>query len=139
MCYNIRMSKVFINGCFDILHVAHLKMFERAFMLGENVMVGIDSDKRITKMKGSDRPINNQEDRKRMLQAIKWISKVEIFSSGEELEEMIKTFNPDFMIVGSDWATKKVIGSEFAKKLIFFERVEGISTTNIIQKIRNLN
>ena len=128
------MKVVWINGCFDILHRGHVELFKHARSLGEYVVVGIDTDNRVKSMKGTTRPINSQQDRKFLLESIKYIDKVVLFSSEEELKLTISSYKPDIMIVGSDYKEKKVIGSEYAKRLVFFERIEGYSTTNILEK-----
>tara|TARA_A100001391_G_C4891050_1_gene230892 strand:+ start:170 stop:559 length:390 start_codon:yes stop_codon:yes gene_type:complete len=128
------MKKVWINGCFDVLHRGHLELFKYAKMQGDYLIVGIDSDNRVRKLKGDHRPINSAEDRKMFLECINFVDDVVVFNSDEELIENIKNFNPDYMIIGSDYENKKVIGSEHAKKLIFFERITGYSTTKILEK-----
>lgn len=127
------MKKVWVNGCFDVLHRGHIELFKFAKSNGEKLIVGIDSDNRVKKLKGSSRPINNQEDRKYFLESIKFIDEVVIFDNQIELENAIKLYSPDVMIVGSDYIDKKVVGSENAKKLIFFDKIEGYSTTKILE------
>ena len=128
------MKKVWINGCFDIIHRGHIEMFKHAKSLGGFLAVGIDSDSRVKKLKGSSRPINNQEDRKFLLKSISYIDKVIIFDTEEDLTSYINIYNPDVMVVGSDYKNKKVVGSEHAKKLIFFNRISAYSTTKIVSK-----
>ena len=129
------MTKVFTNGCFDILHPGHLQMLKYCAGLGHHVLVGIDSDERVRQMKGDNRPINSESVRKEMLLNIKWVNDVEIFSSDEELTSLVKTYSPDYMVVGSDWQNKRIIGSEYAKIVGFFERIDEFSTTDIIERI----
>ena len=126
--------KVFVNGCFDVLHRGHLELFKFAKDLGGNVIVGIDTDSRVKELKGNSRPINTQDDRKFVLESIKYIDKVVLFGSENMLKDHICFFQPEIMIVGSDYKNKKVIGSEFAKELIFFERIGDYSTTNILER-----
>ena len=128
---------VFVNGCFDILHPGHIKLFEEASRLGNYVVVGIDSDRKIKEMKGQNRPINSQSQRKTMLECIRYIDKVLVFDTPEELEELVKLYKPDIMIVGSDWKGKEVVGSNYAKEVRFFDRVGEYSTTKIIESIVN--
>ena len=127
--------KVFTNGCFDILHPGHLKMLKYCAGLGHHVLVGIDSDERVRQLKGEERLINSQEFRREMLLNLKWVNDVEIFSTDEELTNLVKIYSPDYMIVGSDWRDKKVIGSEHASVIGFFERIDEFSTTEIIERI----
>lgn len=130
-------KKVFVNGCFDILHRGHIELFNYAKSQGDILFVGIDSNDRVQKLKGKSRPINSQEDRKFLLENIKAIDKVFIFNCENDLVELVKQIKPDIMIVGSDYKNKIVIGSEFAKKLLFFDRIDGYSTTKIIQSASN--
>ena len=127
------MKKVFINGCFDVLHVGHIRLFEFAKIFGDKVIVGIDSDNRVKELKGDSRPINSQEDRKEMLLSLKNVDNVCIFNDKIELENLVFDISPDYMIVGEEYKSKEVIGSDFAKKLIFFNKVNGYSTTKILQ------
>ena len=131
------MSLVFTNGCFDILHRGHIELFKYCKSLGNKLIVGIDSDKRVKYLKGDSRPINNENDRKLMLESLIFIDEVVIFNNKLSLEILIKSLNPDIMVVGSDYRNKKVIGSEYSKKLLFFERINEYSTTKTIQNINN--
>ena len=128
------MKVVWINGCFDVLHRGHIELFKFAESKGDYVIVGIDSDFRVKQLKGHSRPINSEEDRKFMLESIKYIDRVVIFQTSSELRGMISYFRPDIMIVGSDYKNKAVIGSEYADELIFFDRIGDYSTTNILEK-----
>jgi D-beta-D-heptose 7-phosphate kinase/D-beta-D-heptose 1-phosphate adenosyltransferase len=127
------MKIIFVNGCFDVLHPGHIQLFEYARSLGDYLIVAIDSDKKVGEMKGPSRPIFCQDDRARTLEAIRYIDVVHIFNSKEELEDLIKTINPDIMIVGSDWKGKEVVGKQYAKEVRFFDRVGEYSTTRTIQ------
>ena len=128
------MKKVWINGCFDILHRGHIELFKFAKEAGNYLTVGIDSDSRVKELKGESRPINNETDRKFFLESIRYIDEVVIFGSEKELIEKIGVLKPDIMIVGSDYKNKRVIGSENAKKLVFFDRIGDYSTTRILEK-----
>lgn len=128
---------VFINGCFDILHRGHIEMFKYAKSVGDKLIVAIDSDSRVKSLKGSSRPVNNQDDRAFMLSSIKYIDEVKIFDTEIDLEKLTLQLKPDIMIVGSDYRNKIVIGSEYAKQLQFFDRIDGYATTKIIQSIAN--
>jgi D-beta-D-heptose 7-phosphate kinase/D-beta-D-heptose 1-phosphate adenosyltransferase len=127
------MKTIFVNGCFDVIHPGHIQLFEYAKSFGDYLIVAIDSDKKVGEMKGPDRPIFCQEDRARILEAIRYIDVVHIFDSKEELEDLIKIINPDIMIVGSDWKGKEVVGKQYAKEVRFFDRVGEYSTTKTIQ------
>jgi len=129
------MIKVFVNGTFDLLHRGHLELLNYAKSLGDFLLVGIDSDHRVSEKKGPTRPIHNQEERKFFLENLKAVNAVDVFSTDNQLEEMIKSYGPDIMVVGSDWKEKSVIGSYYAAKLLFFDRVGDYATTKTIQSV----
>ena len=129
------MKKVFVNGTFDLLHKGHLELLNFAKSYGDYLIVAIDTDDRVKEKKGLSRPIYNQDERRFFLNMLKPVDQVEMFSSDEELEQLIKGFNPDIMIVGSDWENKPVIGSQYAKRLIFFDRISDYATTKTIEHI----
>ena len=101
--------------------------------LGNELVVGLDTDEKVKLDKSEDRPINNLQDRMFMLQSIKYIDKVIPFDSTDDLSDTIKWYQPDIMVIGSDWKGKSVIGELFTRKLIFFDRVGDYSTTNILE------
>ena len=123
--------KVWVNGTFDVLHVGHIKLLEFASQFG-SLRVGIDTDKRVKELKGADRPFNNQEDRKKMLESIKFVDEVVLFDSREELIKSVKEYSPDIMVVGDDYKGGTVYGSEHAKKLVYFEKLPNYSSTKIL-------
>lgn len=125
------MLRMWTNGCYDILHVGHIRLFEYAKSLGD-LTVGIDSDRRVKQLKGDSRPINSQDIRKEMLMSIKFINDVFIFDTEEELSSLIAKF-ADEIVVGSDYKNRRVVGSEYVKRIHFFERLPGLSTTAIIE------
>jgi D-beta-D-heptose 7-phosphate kinase/D-beta-D-heptose 1-phosphate adenosyltransferase len=131
------MKIIFTNGCFDILHPGHIELFKYARSLGDELIVGIDSDERIKQSKGSTRPIYNSNNRKLILESIKYIDKVVVFDNDDELTKLVKYCSPYVMVIGSDWKDKKVIGSEYAKEVKFFERIQEFSTTKTIENIIN--
>ena len=128
------MTIVWTNGCYDILHRGHIELFKYANSLGSRLIVGIDSDRRVKQAKGNSRPINTQEERKFVLEAIRWIDQVCIFDTDEQLEECLTQNNVDIMVIGSDWKEKQVVGQKYVKKIYFFDRIGKYSTTNIINK-----
>jgi len=130
---------VFTNGCFDILHSGHIMYLNEAKAQGDYLIVGLNSDSSIKKLKGSDRPINNEEDRKYLLENLKAVDCVEIFSEDTPYE-LIKIIMPNILVKGGDWQISEIVGSDIVlkkggevKSLSF---KEGKSTTNIIEKIR---
>ena len=126
-------NKVIVNGTFDILHVGHIKLLEYAKSLGDHLTVAIDTDRRIKTKKGLSRPINNEFERKTMLEALKSVDRVVVFDTDEELIDLVK--NSDIMVKGSDYKGKSVIGETYCKKVIYYDRIEGYSTTQKIQDI----
>lgn len=131
------MKTVFVNGCFDVIHRGHIELFKYSKSLGDELIVAIDSDDRVTQLKGKSRPVNNQEDRKFILESICYIDKVLIFHNEQYLEYLTYSYKPDIMVVGSDWMGKKIVGMQYAKELNFFKRIEGYSTTKILQSSFN--
>lgn len=126
---------VFVNGTFDVLHPGHVRLLTYAKSLGERLFVAIDSDRRVSELKGPSRPISTAQERKEMLLALKAVDEVEIFDSNDELRMWIQQIKPYIMVVGSDYKNKEVIGSEFARHLIFYERIPEYSSTKKIQRI----
>ena len=131
---NSTMKYVFVNGTFDVLHRGHVELLKYAKDQGDILIVAIDSDERVRSMKGSSRPVHSEKERKYMLENLKPVDQVFVFESSEELEKLVEVIKPAIMIVGSDWKGRKVIGSEHAKSLRFFDRIEGYSSTEIIQR-----
>jgi len=125
------MVKVWVNGSFDVLHIGHIKLLEYASTLG-SVKVGIDTDKRIKKIKGENRPFNSLSDRAEFLRSIKYVDSVDIFDTTEQLIDIIKQYQPDYMVIGSDYKDKSIIGSEYIKEIVYFDRIKDKSTTNIL-------
>lgn len=128
-------GNVFVNGTFDILHPGHIALLKYARLLGDRLFVAIDSDFRVKQLKGEDRPINDVGVRRTMLEAIKWVDEVIIFSSDEDLDSLVMKIRPYHMVVGSDYKNKTVIGSRWARQLHFFDKINEYSTTNTIQRI----
>ena len=126
--------RVFVNGSFDILHRGHLELLRYAKSFGY-VIVGIDTDECIKEKKGPTRPIHNQEERKFLLENLKTVDEVIFFSSEPEFEALIKSLQPDIIVVGSDWKEKSTIKSYYDGELIFFDRMEEYSTTKTIERI----
>ncbi len=130
------MVKVWVNGCFDVLHRGHFELFKYAKSLGDFLVVGIDSDQKVKQDKGSSRPYNKMDDRLFALNSIRYIDKVHYFDSKQGLEDLIREEKPDIMVVGSDWKGKEIVGSQFAGKVKYFERIGDYSTTNILENVK---
>ena len=128
--------KIWVNGCFDVLHRGHFELFKYAKSLGNELVVGIDTDFKVSQDKGADRPYNNLQDRMFALQSIKYIDKVISFNSRKELESLISLYSPDILLVGSDWRNGDIVGKQFAREVCFFERITQYSTTDILTNER---
>ena len=124
---------IWTNGCYDILHVGHIALFKYAKSLGGNLIVGIDSDDRVNKLKGNGRPINNQNDRKEMFESIKFIDEVIIFNTKEEMCDLLTKKNINTIVIGDDYKDKPVTGSDIIKDIVFFKKIGNYSTTNYLK------
>lgn len=131
------MSKIIVNGTFDIVHRGHIELLNYAKSLGNQLLVCIDTDRRVKELKGEGRPINNQWDRMFMLENLRAVDDVQFFDSAEELEEICKNYQPDIMVKGSDYKDKPIVGSQYCKEIKFVDLVNGYSTTNTIKNIIN--
>lgn len=129
------MKKIFVNGTFDILHCGHLELLAYARSLGDFLYVGIDSDRRVKELKGATRPINNQQERFTMLEAIRYVDRVYIFDTDNDLRNLIK--DCDIMVKGDDYRGQPIVGEEVCKQIVFFEKINGYSTTKKISDIIN--
>ena len=128
------MKTVWTNGCFDILHRGHIEMFKFAKSLGDQLIVGLDTDEKVKEAKGSDRPFNTLADRELIVASIRYVDKTISFNSQKQLEDLIKSIKPDILVVGSDWEGKYVVGAEYARDVVFFPRIDGYSTTNFLKR-----
>ncbi len=127
------MKKVFVNGAFDVLHSGHLDLLDFAGMLGGHLLVAIDTDARIEYNKGIGRPFNPLSIRKHIMSMLKPVNSVRVFDTDEELIELIRQYQPDVMVKGSDWKGKTILGEEYCKEIVFYERTNGQSTTKAIE------
>lgn len=128
------MKLIWVNGTFDVMHVGHIRLLEFAKSLGDFLIVGLDTDDRIKERKGQDRPVNSLASRIEFMQSIKWVDEVVNFDSDNVLAALVKSVRPFAMVVGEEYKNKKVIGSEWANEVIYFNRVGDYSTTEIINK-----
>ena len=129
--------RIMVNGTFDILHRGHIELLNYAKSLGNSLLVAIDTDQRVKELKGEDRPINSQEDRKFHLENLKPVDCVMFFDSKEELIEIMKSWKPDVYVKGSDWKGSEGTAHKYSKQVIYYDRVGNYSTTNTIQNIIN--
>ena len=128
------IKTIFSNGCFDVVHPAHVQLLKYARSLGTALIVAIDSDERIAKSKGVSRPINNAMVRAEFLSSLSCVALVVEFDTDEQLEQLVKTLEVDIMVVGSEYKNQNVIGSEYAKEgVVFFDRIPGYSSTSLIE------
>lgn len=125
---------VFTNGCFDILHVGHVKLLEYCSTLGD-VVVGLNSDASVKRLKGANRPVNDQDSRKTVLESLRFVSQVLIFDEDTPYN-LISVLKPDWIVKGGDYNPTEVVGSDIAEVLIFPTQ-DGFSTTGIIEKMRS--
>lgn len=132
------MKKVWVNGAFDVLHIGHIRLLKFASQFGA-VRVGIDTDSRIKELKGKDRPFNTLVERVEFLSSLKSVNSITVFDSEQELINKIKLYSPDYMVIGSDYRDKRIIGVEYVKELIYFDRIEDKSTTRILNYESNSN
>ncbi len=126
---------VFTNGCFDILHPGHIKVLKQAKNKGDILVVGVNSDFSIKKIKGASRPILDQKSRTILVSNIVWVDYVVLFNQDTPYA-LIKKIKPDILVKGGDWTKKNIVGSDITAKVYRVKLAPGISTTKIIEKIR---
>jgi len=122
------MKKIVVNGTFDIIHPGHLALLNYAKSLGDFLIVAIDTDERVRQLKGPSRPINNQDERKLLLENLRAVDEVRIFNSPEELIEIVKDC---IMVKGSDYKGKSIIGETYCQQVVYYDRTEHSSTQKI--------
>jgi D-beta-D-heptose 7-phosphate kinase/D-beta-D-heptose 1-phosphate adenosyltransferase len=125
---------IWVNGCFDIIHPGHIEILKYARSRGDLLIVGIDSDERVSILKGKDRPINNQNSRKIILESIRYVDEVVVFSSEIEMCDKLVEKNVDLIIIGDEYIGRKITGSNLCK-VEFFTKIPNLSTTSIVNKI----
>ena len=134
-----RKRVVFTNGCFDILHAGHVHYLEQAKKLGDELVVGLNSDSSVKALKGNTRPVNNLEQRAKVLSSLQCVDKVVSFSDGKPLK-LIKAIKPDVLVKGGDYKVKEVVGHKEIKSwggvVRIIPLVSGLSTTKILKKLR---
>jgi rfaE bifunctional protein nucleotidyltransferase chain/domain len=124
--------RIWVNGAFDILHIGHIKLLKHAAAMG-HLRVGIDTDDRIKELKGPTRPFNCFKDREEFLLSLRFVDDVVSFGTEEELIDQIKLYQPDIMVIGSDYKNRRIIGAEHVGKIVYFNRLDDISTTSILE------
>ena len=131
------MKRIIVNGTFDIVHRGHIEMLNYARSLGDYLVVCIDTDARVQELKGLDRPINNQYDRKFLLENLKCVDQVWLFDSEDALRDLLKEYKPHVMVKGSDYQGRPIVGQDLCPKIEFFNLLDDYSTTKTIQRITN--
>lgn len=127
---------VFVNGAFDILHAGHLTVLQQARKLGNKLIVGLNSDSSIKKLKGENRPINSQEKRIKQLDNTGLIDEIIVFNTDTPLE-LIKVIKPDIYVMGADYKGKEIAGSDLVSEIIYVDYQEEYSTSKIIERVIN--
>lgn len=135
------LSIVFTNGCFDLLHAGHVAYLSEAASLGDKLVLGLNSDISVKKIKGTDRPINDEKTRSLILASMSFIDAVILFHEETPLE-LIRQIKPDILVKGGDYEESGVVGGDFVKnnggKVIILPFLEGYSSTNMIKRIKNI-
>jgi len=138
---DVNTGIVLTNGVFDILHKGHIELLKFSKMQGTKLIVAIDSDRRVKELKGNDRPINNQEDRRRILETNRYVDEVVIFDSVEELQGFYDTLSPNVIVKGSEWTADEVRERDNIPENVqikVYPLVGDYSTTNTMHKIRDM-
>ena len=137
---NDHFKVVFTNGCFDILHLGHVDYLEKASKLGDKMVVGLNTDASVSRIKGKDRPITDQVSRARVMAALSFVDLVVYFDT-ETPFDLISELVPDVLVKGNDYLAENIIGADIVLKnngeVKTVELVQGYSTSNIVQKIKN--
>lgn len=132
---------VFTNGCFDILHRGHVEYLKQAKSLGDYLVIGLNSDSSVKKIKGDMRPINNEKDRAYVLNNLKMVNAVVVFSEDTPYN-IIKEIIPDLLVKGGDWSEENIVGSDIVikagGKVVSLKYVDDYSTTSTVNKLRKL-
>ena len=132
---DVEYTKVFTNGCFDIVHRGHIEMLKASKQLGDWLVVGVNTDQSVRHLKGESRPINNESDRKVMLESLDFVDEVILFNEDTPLE-LIQRVQPDIITKGGDYTVDTVVGNQLAK-VVILPTVDDYSTTKTIQRINN--
>ena len=134
----INKTIVFTNGCFDIIHAGHISYLKKAKEMGDYLVVGLNSDESVNRIKGEKRPINSENDRALVLSALYFVDCVIIFNE-DTPEQLIRSIKPKILVKGADWKGKNVAGCDFVKsyggECVFIQLLKNRSTTSIVKKI----
>jgi len=139
---NQGLKVVFTNGCFDILHLGHVDYLEKAAGLGNRLVIALNTDDSVSRFKGPERPIQDQNSRARILSSLQFVDMVVLFDEDTPLE-LISSLIPDVLVKGSDYLAENIVGAEVVKKnggeVKTIDFVSGYSTSRIIEKIKKSN
>ena len=127
---------VFTNGCFDIIHIGHIRYLKEAKTLGDMLVIGLNSDSSVSKIK-PNRPVNPQNHRAEVLSSLEMVDYVTLFDE-ETPYELIKFLQPDILVKGGDWKKEEIVGSDIARETFSLPYVEGASTSEIIERIKRM-
>lgn len=135
-----RKKTVFTNGCFDILHYGHIKYLEKCKHFGDILIIGLNSDSSVKKIKGKSRPITKQKERAALISALEFVDYVTLFNE-KTPEKLIKDIAPNVLAKGGDWEKKDILGADFVNahngRVVTIPFVKGYSTTSIIKRIKD--
>ncbi len=141
-CRTLGKKIVFTNGCFDLLHIGHVRYLQQARSFGDVLVVAINSDSSVRRIKGPPRPFVPAHERAEILASLACVSYVTIFDEDDPLQ-IIETLRPDVLVKGGDWSLDRIVGREFVEgrggKVVSVPLVPGISTTALIQRIARLH
>jgi rfaE bifunctional protein nucleotidyltransferase chain/domain len=130
---------VFTNGCFDILHLGHVDYLEKARNLGDKLVVGLNTDSSVSRFKGPQRPVQDEQSRARILSSLQFVDMVVLFDE-DTPKELISTLIPDVLVKGSDYLAENIVGADVVKRaggeVRTIDLVEGYSTSSIVKKIK---
>jgi D-beta-D-heptose 7-phosphate kinase/D-beta-D-heptose 1-phosphate adenosyltransferase len=129
-----RKTVVFTNGCYDLVHAGHVTLLEKARRLGDLLVVGLNSDASVRKLKGPSRPLVDEKSRAKLLAALACVDFVTIFPE-ETPAELIRAIKPDILVKGGDYAAGQIVGRDDVKRVVRIPLVKGFSTTNLVKKI----
>lgn len=144
ICKDIRKEGktiVFTNGCFDILHTGHIRMLRRAALQGDVLIVGLNTDESVKRIKGGSRPFVKEKDRAEILSALEMVDYVVLFPQ-DTPEKLLSVIKPDVLVKGGDYKIDQVVGRKFVEyyggRVVVVPEVKGRSTTDLVTKIRTL-
>lgn len=126
---------VFTNGCFDLLHRGHIAYLREARRMGDVLIVGLNSDSSVRRLKGPERPVKGEEERAFLLSALEFVDYVVIFPE-DDPRALLSCIRPDILVKGGDHAPENILGREFAGKTLSLRFVEGFSTTKLIERVK---